>query len=233
MNELVLDRRRLLWRTRGQYWDYLFLLRPEQPSLPGWLHVFEQVFSDDQAPAAGVFYAKSSLRVRSSGPQHYFVAAALTDPARCDFVGRRVQHFFIYMLRSEEEAKQFHSGWAEQLLKSLDDGLTSIFDAKRSEDAPGAFSADLLRKISSQVPEQLSLEQDALPVKWSSLSELTLGEVPIEDEKKYRGPSPTASGPNLGWLLLALVMLALLIYRVGCNPKEPQHPAIEASEKKE
>lgn len=227
MTDLILDRRRLLWRTRGQYWDYLFVLRPEQPTLPGWLQVFEHVFSEDQAPPEGVWYGKGSMRVRGGGRQYYFVAAALKDPTRCDFVGRRVQHFFIYMLNNEEEAKLFHATWAEQLLKSLDDGLTSIFHAKRSEEVPEAFSAFLLKKLEAHVHARLVLGQGALPVKWSSLPELTQWEVPTEDEKKYEGPPPVASGPSRWWLL-ALVFLGLLTYRVGCSQKEQERTAIRS-----
>lgn len=224
MNDLVLERRRLLWRTRGQYWDYLFLLRPEQPVLPGWIQVFEQVFADDRAPSEGVFYTRSSLRLPGFGRRHSFVAAALTDPVRCDFVGRRIQHFFIYMLRDESDADQFHAGWAERLLGKLGGGISTIFNEKRAEEEdPEAFSGRLLRKLAGQLPEQIRLEQSPEPVKWVALPELVNWEAPAEDEKKHFGPPHTAAGPKVWWIL-ALVLLGMLAYRAGCPRKEPGMP---------
>lgn len=195
MDDLILDRRRLLWRTRGQYWDYLFLLRPEEPSLPGWLQVFEHVFSEDRAPSEGIFYAKSTMRIRRDGRPYYFVAAALMDPTRCDFVGRRIQHFFIYVLKNGEDARQFHGKWAERLLEALDDGLTSIFHEKRGDEGPETFSVRLLRKLLLQIPERLPLGHDPLPIKWSLLPELSDWEVPPEDEKK-KGALADGDGPE-------------------------------------
>lgn len=185
MSEPTLERSRLLWRTRGQHWDYLFLLRPEQPVLPGWIQVFEQVFPDDRAPAEGVFYARGSLKVGSrSGRRYEFVAAALTDPERRDFADRRIQHFFIYLLKDDSDIERFTFGWAQRLLARLSRGLNAVFTEQRGDEDPLAFSGRLIRELGTQLTERIPIGTGYDPVDWQTVPEIIISDQKSEDEKK-------------------------------------------------
>lgn len=223
MSQVVITRRRLLWRTRGRDWDYLFLLRPEEPALPGWLHAFEHIFPDDQAPRTGVYYAKGELWGPSANGPSAFIAAALTDPTRSDFAGRPLQHFFVYMLRNEADAALFTEGWGASLLEALGPGLDAIFAEQRGEDDPLAFSQRLLRGLHARLPEQLTVTTDGDPVDWVQIAPFTIQLPPGGDEKKIGGPPPRAVGPNrVGLILLALLLLIGL--RASC-PTTAHPPA--------
>ncbi|MCZ7585370.1 MAG: hypothetical protein M5R36_19650 [Deltaproteobacteria bacterium] len=43
---MEIDVSHVLWRTRGQNWDYSFILRPEQPAVNSWYEIHSQVFSN-------------------------------------------------------------------------------------------------------------------------------------------------------------------------------------------
>ncbi|WP_438029830.1 hypothetical protein [Sorangium sp. So ce233] len=89
---------RLLWRTRGEHWDYEFICVPEIPALPAWLTTLEAMLGDADAGAGELRYGL--LEVEGSGreaPRAFaYVAARFVDPARRDWTGRKVQHFAVW-----------------------------------------------------------------------------------------------------------------------------------------
>lgn len=202
------------------YWDYLFLIRPERPSLPGWLQVFEQVFPEDRAPPAGVMYGKGEIIVHGlAGAKYPFVAAALIDPVRRDFVGRPVQHFFIYLLEEADLLESFHDGWAEGLLSALGPSMDPIFSEQRGEVDPVEFSTALLRRIRDLIPERIECEVSGDPVSWTAVGDIVLGKQ-VTDEKKTLGPTQKRVGPIQPWVLVTLVLIGLLLWLMRCH-----HPA--------
>ncbi|WP_437640442.1 hypothetical protein [Sorangium sp. So ce854] len=87
---------RLLWRTRGEHWDYEFICVPEIPSLPGWLTTLEALLGD-----AGVGELRYGLLevddAAARAPRAFaYVAARFVDPARRDWTGRQIQHFAVW-----------------------------------------------------------------------------------------------------------------------------------------
>ncbi|WP_433936429.1 hypothetical protein AB3662_17270 [Sorangium cellulosum] len=89
---------RLLWRTRGEHWDYEFICVPEIPALPAWLTTLEAMLGDADAGAGelrhGLLEVDGSGR---EGPRAFaYVAARFLDPARRDWTGRKVQHFAVW-----------------------------------------------------------------------------------------------------------------------------------------
>ncbi|KYF54631.1 hypothetical protein BE08_04875 [Sorangium cellulosum] len=89
---------RLLWRTRGEHWDYEFICVPEIPSLPGWLTTLEAVLGDADAGAGELRYGLLEVDdAAARAPRAFaYVAARFLDPARRDWTGRQVQHFAVW-----------------------------------------------------------------------------------------------------------------------------------------
>ncbi|WP_437737442.1 hypothetical protein [Sorangium sp. So ce1335] len=89
---------RLLWRTRGEHWDYEFVCVPEIPALPGWLTTLEAVLGDADAGAGELRYGLLEVDdAAARAPRAFaYVAARFVDPARRDWTGRQIQHFAIW-----------------------------------------------------------------------------------------------------------------------------------------
>ncbi|WP_437692895.1 hypothetical protein [Sorangium sp. So ce176] len=89
---------RLLWRTRGEHWDYEFICVPEIPALPAWLTTLEAMLGDADAGAGELRYGLLEIEGRGrEAPRAFaYVAARFLDPARRDWTGRPVQHFAVW-----------------------------------------------------------------------------------------------------------------------------------------
>ncbi|WP_434047667.1 MULTISPECIES: hypothetical protein [Sorangium] len=89
---------RLLWRTRGEHWDYEFICVPEIPALPAWLITLEAMLGDAEAGAGELRYGLLEVEGRGrEAPRAFaYVAARFLDPARRDWTGRPVQHFAVW-----------------------------------------------------------------------------------------------------------------------------------------
>ncbi len=102
----VVETSRLLWRTRGEHWDYEFICVPEIPALPAWLTTLEARIGDADASAGELRYGL--LEIDEPGPRGSlvfpYVATRFLDPARKDWTGRRIQHFAVWFPPIPEEA---------------------------------------------------------------------------------------------------------------------------------
>ncbi|WP_437682113.1 hypothetical protein [Sorangium sp. So ce131] len=86
---------RLLWRTRGEHWDYEFICVPDVPSLPAWLTTLEAMVGDADAGSEELRYGLLEVdEPGASAPRAFpYVATRFFDPARRDWTGRPIQHF--------------------------------------------------------------------------------------------------------------------------------------------
>lgn len=89
---------RLLWRTRGEHWDYELICVPEIPSLPAWLTTLEAILGDADAGAGELRYGLLEVDdAAARAPRAFaYVAARFLDPSRRDWTGRRIQHFAVW-----------------------------------------------------------------------------------------------------------------------------------------
>ncbi|WP_438020365.1 hypothetical protein WMF18_15390 [Sorangium sp. So ce315] len=94
----TVDTSRLLWRTRGEHWDYEFICVPEIPALPGWLTTLEALLGDADAGAGELRYGLLEVDdAAARAPRAFaYVAARFLDPARRDWTGRPIQHFAVW-----------------------------------------------------------------------------------------------------------------------------------------
>lgn len=141
----MIDRARLLWRTRGRRWDYFFLSRPSVPARPAWFSAYLEIFPESTErpgrPGAAVYSA--GCLAQGGAP---YVAAVVTDPVRKDIATRPVLHFFVYMVDAVPG-----DGWAERLLRDLQPVMDRVFELEREpEETSGEFAARLLRAVSSR-----------------------------------------------------------------------------------
>ncbi|WP_437971155.1 hypothetical protein WMF04_18500 [Sorangium sp. So ce260] len=198
----LVETSRLLWRTRGEHWDYEFICVPEIPALPAWLTTLEAMVGDADAGAGELRYGLLEIDARGpEGPRSFpYVAARFLDPARKDWTGRQIQHFAVWFPPVPPEAVESLPGAvpADWHLRVLD-GLAGTYGSgevfglseeairawKRSHPESRAASALAIVK---NTPAVALLDGEALPARWKRVPPL-----------KKKPPEP----PGAGGLLLA------------------------------
>lgn len=223
-DHLEIDTNRLLWRTRGHRWDYTFLQRPSTPALAGWLHLFEQVFPPNmEGGDSSVVYRRGRILHRTAQGARAvlpFVAAALTDPERCDFAGRPVQHFFLYILEDDGDENQFSLGWEKSLLSALEPATQVVFSLERPPgESPVDFSERLLQKLRAVLPGHVSIPVGAGRVSWQRVDDFTPEDVRA---KKVQAPPPPSTQMS-GWVWALVMGLGLLLLWKNCRSEEKNY----------
>ena len=92
---LTLNVSRLLWKTRGEHWDYEFIATPDVPSLPAWSVTLEEVLGDADPRTGDLFYGVLEL-IGDGGGAHPYAAVRFLDPDRKDWTGRPIQHLAVW-----------------------------------------------------------------------------------------------------------------------------------------
>ncbi|XXX81502.1 hypothetical protein WMF30_22355 [Sorangium sp. So ce134] len=194
----LVETSRLLWRTRGEHWDYEFICVPEIPALPAWLSTLEAMLGDADAGAGELRYGLLEIDGRDPrGPRaHPYVAARFLDPARRDWTGRQVQHFAVWFPPVPPEAVGSLPGaipadWHLRALAGLAGtyGSGEVFGLpeatirawKRSH--PESRAASAMAIVKATPPVSL-LEGEADPSRWKRAPTL----------KKKSPGSPAAAG---------------------------------------
>ncbi|AUX42493.1 hypothetical protein SOCE26_039260 [Sorangium cellulosum] len=221
---------RLLWRTRGEHWDYEFICVPEVPSLPAWLTTLEAMVGDADAAAEELRYGLLEIdELGAPAPRAFpYVATRFLDPARKDWTGRPIQHFAAWFPPIPPEAVEVLPSvipvdWHLRILAGLARtyGSGEVFGLpegairawKRSHQESRAAAAMTI--VRSTPPMDL-LAGDAAPARWRRVP--TLKKKPqeprVEVSRREVGGCLSAAGRILacvaacGFLLFALHQLA-------------------------
>ena len=111
----------LLYRTRGNDWDYAFLLQPEPLLSEGWYTLHRRIFANVE-PAPAPVLLRGAIGI---GLGHAFFATAFTDPKRSDYQARPIAHYIAWLGRAADEARGFSFG--PGLVDALGPALDAIF----------------------------------------------------------------------------------------------------------
>jgi hypothetical protein len=116
--QLTLRLGELLYRTRGNDWDYAFLLQPEPLLSEGWYTLHRRIFANVE-PTPTPVLLRGALGV---GLGHAFLATAFTDPKRSDYQARPVAHYIAWVGKAAEGAPgcSFGPGLVDALGPALD-----------------------------------------------------------------------------------------------------------------
>lgn len=102
---------KIMWRTRGRYWDYRFLAM-----FPGGknLSLFEEYFPSEEAPKKGALEG-FHFPVANVCRYHASWTSDLTDQH-----GRSIQHFIVVEIESIEPLKDWYVNLFTKLLPIYD-----------------------------------------------------------------------------------------------------------------
>ncbi|WP_437593498.1 hypothetical protein [Sorangium sp. So ce1000] len=214
---------RLLWRTRGEHWDYEFICVPEVPALPAWLTTLEALLGDVEASAGELRYGLLEIDERGPrGPRLFpYVATRFLDPARKDWTGRQVQHFAVWFPPIPEEAVEALPGAipADWHLRALA-GLAATYGSGEVFGLPEATirawrrhhresRAERAMAIVKRTPPVALLEGEAAPSRWKRMP--TLKKKPPEPPDVVSlqavGASDSGKRPGLGCFAAFLLVI--------------------------
>ncbi len=201
--ELNLDN--LLWRTRGQRWDYTFVLHPLAPFVDSWYEVHSKVFV---GVTPSVVPASRGGTLFDGDDEHCFIATAFQDPVHRDSAGRPIAHYMIYFLATDQligSTFTLPTDWGLQVLLAVRAIYDKNFEALPSQ-TPEASGEEIEDSFASA-------RGTADPIKLDGNSSSVLIESRIIVEKKK---STSISTTSTRWLrlfpatALLLFILALL-----------------------
>lgn len=180
MTSLLLTPDRLLWRTAGVHWEYMFLCIPKFLDRDGWLDIHEKVFADVNLSLFPRLIRGnlrlSSFRADGASQSYPFVAAAFLDPYRRDFTERPIKHYFIYFLEEEQSAAGFRYGWPEALLQNLTPALTAIFaedpHAPDARQAAGSAQRARRERVNALLPAKLTINASGGGADWRDCGQI-------------------------------------------------------------
>lgn len=89
-----IDISKVLWRTRGFKWDYVFVLRPVQPRIQNCYDFYVDAFSG-ATPSIDPINVGGVLRT-TNGEDIYFIATTFIDPTFKDVESRPIAHYLIW-----------------------------------------------------------------------------------------------------------------------------------------
>ncbi|WP_437665341.1 hypothetical protein [Sorangium sp. So ce1182] len=230
---LLVETSRLLWRTRGEHWDYEFICVPETPALPAWLTTLEAIVGDADAAAGELRYGL--LEVHEQGPREpgvfAYVAARFLDPARKDWTGRPVQHFAVWFPPVAPEAVEtlpaaVPADWHLRVLAGLAAtyGSGEVFGLpeeqirawKRGHQVSRAASAMAIVK---RTPALSLADGEAAPSRWrraptvKKKSPAARGEVALQTV----GTGRRGGRRGFGCFAIGVMMLVALQHLMACG----------------
>ncbi|KYG04882.1 hypothetical protein BE21_44200 [Sorangium cellulosum] len=222
----LVETSRLLWRTRGEHWDYEFICVPEVPALPAWLSTLEAMLGDADAGAGELRYGLLEVDERGQrAPRAYpYVAVRFLDPARRDWTGRQVQHFAAWFPPVPPEAaaalpEAVPADWHLRVLEGLAGtyGSGEVFGLpeatirawKRSHEESRAARAMAIVKAT---PPVALGDGEAAPSRWTRVPPLKKKppEPPAAAGLLSAGAVPSAKGRRFGCFAIGAMMLAAL-----------------------
>lgn len=124
----------ILWRTRGKFWDYTFLLSPVTPTRDSWYDVYTEIFSllvpsEEPITRGG--------RLISASGSHIYLATTFKDNDRLDAVGRAVTHSIAYFLDNESVGDlntiDVPAYWGRQFVAAFDAVYSKAFNLSDQE----------------------------------------------------------------------------------------------------
>ncbi|WP_437767945.1 hypothetical protein WMF27_16315 [Sorangium sp. So ce281] len=219
----VVETSRLLWRTRGEHWDYEFICVPEIPALPAWLTALEAMIGDADASAGELRYGL--LEIDEPGPRgplvFPYVATRFLDPARKDWTGRQVQHFAVWFPPIPEEAIEALPGaipadWHLRVLEGLAGtygsgevfGLPEAAVRASRRGVPESRAARAMAIVKRTPPVAL-LEGDAAPARWKRAPTLKKKclDPPDAVSLQAAGAGDGGKRPGLGCFAVGLLVI--------------------------
>ncbi|RYZ08120.1 MAG: hypothetical protein EOO73_08635 [Myxococcales bacterium] len=111
----------VLYRTRGQDWDYAFLLKPPPLLSEGWYALHRRIFSGVE-PSEEPLLLRGELGV---GVGHPFFATVFVDSVRRDSQGRPVAHYVAWLGKAAEAAPGLSFG--PGLIAAIAPALAAVF----------------------------------------------------------------------------------------------------------
>ncbi|WP_437916490.1 hypothetical protein WME73_18075 [Sorangium sp. So ce302] len=228
----VVETSRLLWRTRGEHWDYEFICVPEIPALPAWLTALEAMIGDADASAGELRYGL--LEIDEPGPRgplvFPYVATRFLDPARKDWTGRQVQHFAVWFPPIPEEAIEALPGaipadWHLRVLEGLARtygsgevfGLPEAAIRASRRGVPESRAARAMAIVKRTPPVAL-LEGEAAPARWKRVPTVKKKclDPPDAVSLQVAGAGDNGKRPGLGCFAVSLlVILAVSRLMIG------------------
>lgn len=189
----------VLWRTRGQTWDYSFVLRPVHPSIETWYDFHADAFSGATPNTDPI--TVGGMLVTIDGEELRFVATTFQDPTLRDVAGRPVAHYLVWFPNIAGTPPDFEipPDWGPQVVHAFGEHWTTAFSSD------GASDDDLLTTARSLMKE--------VPI--SGAGGVTIRFERRIVEKKKRRVVPPASKTNRAVLVTATVgalILAIAIY---------------------
>lgn len=223
----VVETSRLLWRTRGEHWDYEFICVPEIPALPAWLTTLEAMIGDADASAGELRYGL--LELDEHGPRGTlvfpYVATRFLDPARKDWTGRQIQHFAVWFPPIPEEAIEALPGvipadWHLRVLAGLAGtyGSGEVFglpEAAIRASRRGDRESRAERAMASvkRAPPVALLEGGAAPARWKRAPTLKkkFPEPPDAVSLQAAGAGDSGKRPGLGCFAASLLVIVAVV----------------------
>jgi hypothetical protein len=127
------DLQHVLWRTRGRYWDYSFVLRPNFLSVSSWYDFHVKTFfglAPNSVPQTrGGVLRQDSLEMP-------FIATTFEDKSHKDSSGRPAGHYLVWFppqCTDLGEAIEMPAAWGAQIVASLIDTYDQTFDLTMEE----------------------------------------------------------------------------------------------------
>jgi len=223
----VVETSRLLWRTRGEHWDYEFICVPEIPALPAWLTALEAMIGDADASAGELRYGL--LEIDEPGPGgplvFPYVAARFLDPARKDWTGRQIQHFAVWFPPIPEEALEALPGAipADWHLRALE-GLAGTYGSgevfglseaaiRASKRGDRESRAERAMAIVKRTPPVALLEGEAAPTRWKRVPTLKKKCQDPRDAVSLQvaGAADNGKRPGLGCFAASLLVIVAVV----------------------
>lgn len=207
---ITIEPGRVLWKTRGLYWDFEFVMKPSDPRLPAWQGVLDEVFG--KASAENMLYC-GVLHVKKDA--YPYVAVRFFDSTRVDWTRRPVQHQLIWFpdgIRVGDIPNTIPVDWYLQWIGHAGTayGSNGVFGLPENKvlnwriEHPGQSFAEHLREkiIRGLHPKQLigKVDKD----RWAQ-------QRPIGFNRASEAPASSPKIMRLGWLVVLLLISLLAI----------------------
>lgn len=204
---MKLDLESILWRTRGEHWDYSFVMRPLHPLVENWYDIHIRVFSGISPEATPTNLGGILV---NGVEEHPFVATVFKDPTRKDAAARPIAHYLIWFPDVSTDVLRVHGVprfWGQQVVAALNDPYERTF----SSPPPGTHDEciDGIEEtfaVAQHITKVEDLQGEPVP--------LSLDARVVVEKKK---PRSTSNLFNRKWkTFLGMAALVLLISILWC-----------------
>ena len=190
---MLIDLDTVLWRTRGQTWDYQIILCPTPPHIETWydfcVDAFDSVIPHKTPKTFG------GVLVTLNKDKINFIATVFQDPMRKDAIGRPVTHYMVYFPTPEHQGSKISRDWGIDVVQAFGDHWTKAFTEKEP-------LYDKFIDVRSQVKEVLISTVAGDPLQF---------EYQIHEKKKCQVMLQTSKLKPFPWLMTIVVGIILII----------------------